>query len=37
MDAAAITDPALFQRCLDKGIDEILALNSNPPATARGG
>lgn len=37
MDAAAITDPALFQRCLDKGIDEILALNSTPPATARGG
>jgi hypothetical protein len=37
MDAAAITDPVLFQRCLDQGIDEILALNSTPPATPRGG
>jgi diacylglycerol O-acyltransferase len=30
MDAAAITDPALFQRSLSKGIDEVLALSSTP-------
>jgi diacylglycerol O-acyltransferase len=36
MDAAAITDPVLFQRSLRQGIDEILALRSaRAAATAR--
>jgi diacylglycerol O-acyltransferase / wax synthase len=38
MDAAAITDPALFRRSLREGIDEVLALRPAPataaPATA---
>jgi hypothetical protein len=32
MDAAAITDPALFQRSLAEAIDEVLALRPAPPA-----
>jgi len=33
-DRAAITDEALFARCLKEGFDEVLALAGDPPPHA---
>ena len=33
LDTAAVTDPALFMRCLQEGLDEVVALGTTEEAT----